>query len=166
MAYPTALYTVSGGVKQFWLGASGTKPDTTTGVYVAQMNQGNTVFNWADTAIDTCGGVHILWYDTIGDTPGSDVTIDVFTAFIDDFGLPTQTIDVAKLTDQPFSVGTMANPVFLGERQSLTLAQRGFGGLWQLACFTMVEDGLVNTSAQRVRTSNFCESDHGNDPPR
>jgi hypothetical protein len=113
----------------------------------------------AGLAIDTCGGLHLLWYDTIGDDGGPDVKLDVFTAFIDEFGTPNQTITVTKLTSQPFSAGTMSDPVFLGERQSLTTAQRGEAGLWVYACYAIAEQGLVNTYMQRVKTFHACTND-------
>lgn len=111
----------------------------------------------AGLAIDTCRGVHILWYDTVEDdelTP--DVELTVHWAFIDDFGLPQQTIAFAQLTEEPFGAGTMEHPTFLGERQSLTMVQRGTGGLWAFGCFAMSRDGDVDTFVQRVRTFHAC----------
>jgi hypothetical protein len=113
----------------------------------------------AGISVDSCGGVHILWYDTNRDDSGtSDVELDVHWAFIDDFGLGSQSITDARLTDDPFAAGTMASPVYLGERQSLTAVQRGFAGLWVFGCFAKYEDGAVNTYVQRVRTFHACSS--------
>lgn len=113
----------------------------------------------AGISVDTCGGVHIMWYDTNrDDSQTSDIELDVHWAFIDNFGLGSQTITDARLTDDPFAAGTMANPVYLGERQSLTALQRGLAGLWVFGCFAKYEDGAVNTYVQRVKTFHACST--------
>lgn len=75
--------------------------------------------------------------------------------------MPNQSITAAALTDQPFPAGTMADPVFLGERQSLTTAQRGFAGLWVFACYAKLQDSVVDTFVQRVQTFHACTSGGG-----
>lgn len=113
----------------------------------------------AGLAVDSCGGVHILWYDTFGTSPTPpEVDLHVYWAFIDEtqIGLPDPQIVVERLTTQAFTAGTMASPVFLGERQGLATVQRGFGGLWVYACYAMVEEGLVNTYVSRVHWGNVC----------
>lgn len=121
----------------------------------------------AGLTVDPCGGVQILWYqtaDTANGEPG--IGLHVFWARITDIGGPNQAIEVACLTTQSFPVGTVADPVFLGERQSLASAQRGIQGLWGLACYSLVQDGAVDTVVQRVK-SDFgpCSGDASDDPP-
>lgn len=111
----------------------------------------------AGLATDSCGGVHILWYDTVATEDWlGEISVDVYWAIITDIGTPEQFIEVARLTSEEFPVGTMDDPVFLGERQTLATNHRGVEGLFGMACYSMVQDGVVDTVVQRVKTTQVC----------
>ena len=78
-------------------------------------------------AIDSCGGVNLMFYDNRHDPDRTDSVelVDVYYARIADYGTGSETITQHRLTPQSIRVDNLSGYSFLGDYHNLTVSPSG-----------------------------------------
>jgi hypothetical protein len=78
-------------------------------------------------AIDSCGGVNLMFYDNRNDPDRTDSIelVDVYYARIANYGTGSETVTQHRLTPQSFRVDNLGGNRFLGDYHNLTVSPSG-----------------------------------------